>query len=56
MPASRSSAMAPRSRVYRIGRDVDHPLKILAIDFHRSGIQLERGDVLEQDRFAGSWW
>jgi hypothetical protein len=33
---------------------VDHPLKKLAIDFHRSGVQFQRRDVLQENRFAVS--
>ena len=46
--------MAPRSRFDRIGGHVDHPLKVLAVDLHRTGIELQRSDVFEEDWFSDS--
>ena len=35
-----------------VGRDVDDALEVFALDLHWSGVQLESGQVLEQDRLA----
>src|SRR5215472_1445900 len=39
--------------VHRIGGDVDHALEVFSLNPDRTGVELDRGQIFEQDRLAG---